>query len=63
MTAKRQPWRATPDGVVVSCRLTPKGGRDVIDGVAQLADGSSVLAARVRCAAQAAKPIALYARS
>ena len=52
MTAKRQPWRATPDGVVVSCRLTPKGGRDVIDGVAQLADGSSVLAARVRCAAQ-----------
>jgi hypothetical protein len=52
MTAKRQPWRATPDGVVVSCRLTPKGGRDVIDGVAQLDDGSSVLAARVRCAAQ-----------
>jgi hypothetical protein len=52
MTAKRQPWRATPDGVVVSCRLTPKGGRDAIDGVAQLADGSSVLAARVRCAAQ-----------
>ena len=52
MTAKRQPWRATPDGVIVSCRLTPKGGRDAIDGVAQLADGSSVLAARVRCAAQ-----------
>jgi uncharacterized protein len=50
--AKRQPWRATPEGVVVSCRLTPKGGRDAIDGVAQLADGSSVLAARVRCAAQ-----------
>ena len=52
MTAKRQPWRATPEGVIVSCRLTPKGGRDAIDGVALLADGSSVLAARVRCAAQ-----------
>jgi uncharacterized protein len=52
MTAKRQPWRATPEGVIVSCRLTPKGGRDAIDGVTELADGSSVLAARVRCAAQ-----------
>jgi hypothetical protein len=52
MTAERQPWRATPEGVIVSCRLTPKGGRDAIDGVAQLADGSSVLAARVRCAPQ-----------
>ena len=48
MTTKRQPWRATPEGVIVSCRLTPKGGRDAIDGVAQLADGSSVLTARVR---------------
>ncbi|MBV8796219.1 MAG: DUF167 domain-containing protein [Hyphomicrobiales bacterium] len=45
-------WRATPEGVIVSCRLTPKGGRDAIDGVTELADGSSVLAARVRCAAQ-----------
>jgi uncharacterized protein YggU (UPF0235/DUF167 family) len=50
MTAEREPWRATREGVIVSCRLTPKGGRDAIDGVAQLADGSSVLAARVRCA-------------
>jgi uncharacterized protein YggU (UPF0235/DUF167 family) len=52
MTAKRQPWRATPEGVVVSCRLTPKGGRDAIDGVTELADGSSVLMARVRRAPQ-----------
>jgi uncharacterized protein YggU (UPF0235/DUF167 family) len=42
------PWRVTPDGVVVACRLTPKGGRDAIDGVARLADGTSVLLARVR---------------
>jgi uncharacterized protein len=53
ITAKRQPWRATPEGVIVACRLTPKGGRDAIDGVAQLADGSPVLAARVRSAPQA----------
>jgi uncharacterized protein len=52
MTAERGPWRRTKEGVVVSCRLTPKGGRDAIDGVAELADGSSALAARVRCAPQ-----------
>ena len=52
MTPEHEPWRTTKEGVVVSCRLTPKGGRDAIDGVAQLADGSSVLAARVRSAPQ-----------
>ena len=31
-------------------RLTPKGGRDLIDGIEQLADGRSVLKARVRAA-------------
>lgn len=31
-------------------RLTPKGGRDAIDGVEQLADGRSVLKVRVRAA-------------
>jgi uncharacterized protein len=45
-----EPWRATLDGVVVVCRLTPKGGRDAIDGVARLSDGTSVLLARVRSA-------------
>ncbi|HSV01496.1 MAG TPA: DUF167 family protein [Roseiarcus sp.] len=46
------PWRAAPNGVVVACRLTPRGGRDAIDGVARLADGSSVIMARVRSAPQ-----------
>jgi uncharacterized protein len=45
-----EPWRATVEGVVVACRLTPKGGRDAIDGVAKLADGKGVLLARVRSA-------------
>jgi uncharacterized protein YggU (UPF0235/DUF167 family) len=42
------PWRATLDGIVVACRLTPRGGRDAIDGVATLSDGARVLLARVR---------------
>jgi uncharacterized protein YggU (UPF0235/DUF167 family) len=47
-----EPWRATVEGVVVACRLTPKGGRDAIEGVAKLADGKGVLLARVRSAAE-----------
>jgi uncharacterized protein len=45
-----EPWRTTLEGVVVACRLTPKGRRDAIEGVARLADGTSVLLARVRSA-------------
>jgi uncharacterized protein len=45
-----EPWRPTLDGIVVACRLTPKGGRDAIGGVAKLSDGTRVLLARVRCA-------------
>ena len=45
------PWRRLPDGVMLAVRLTPKGGRDAIDGVERLADGQSVLKARVRAAA------------
>jgi uncharacterized protein len=37
-------------GVVLAVRLTPKGGRDAIDGIAQLADGRNVLKVRVRAA-------------
>jgi uncharacterized protein len=49
MTAR--PWTATAGGVVLSVRLTPKGGRDAIDGIEQLADGRSVLKVRVRAPA------------
>jgi uncharacterized protein YggU (UPF0235/DUF167 family) len=44
------PWTAEPDGVTFWLRLTPKGGRDAIDGVETLADGRVVLKARVRAA-------------
>jgi uncharacterized protein len=52
MTTRGEPWRPTLEGVVVSCRLTPRGGRDAIDGVARLSDGTVVLMARVRSAPQ-----------
>jgi len=48
--ADAPPWTIVADGVVVTVRLTPKGGRDAIDGIARLADGSSVVKARVRAA-------------
>jgi uncharacterized protein len=42
------PWTATAGGLVVTVRLTPKGGRDAIDGVETLSDGRVVLKVRVR---------------
>lgn len=42
------PWRETPNGVAVHVRLTPKGGRDAIEGVETMSDGKIVLKARVR---------------
>jgi hypothetical protein len=44
------PWSLAAGGISLAVRLTPKGGRDAIDGVEQLADGRSVLKARVRVA-------------
>jgi uncharacterized protein (TIGR00251 family) len=43
-----RPWRATASGVVIAVRLTPKGGRDSIDGIETLSDGRFVLKVRVR---------------
>lgn len=45
-----RPWVATADGILLTVRLTPKGGRDAIDGIEQAADGQSVLKVRVRAA-------------
>lgn len=42
--------RADDQCVRIDVRLTPKGGRDAIDGIAALADGRVVLKARVRAA-------------
>jgi uncharacterized protein YggU (UPF0235/DUF167 family) len=45
-----RPWAASESGLTVAVRLTPKGGRDAIDGLETLSDGRSVLKARVRAA-------------
>ena len=49
MTAR--PWAVVPGGLSVVVRLTPRGGRDAIDGIEQRDDGQCVLKARVRAAA------------
>jgi uncharacterized protein (TIGR00251 family) len=46
----QEPWKAVADGVFVDVRLTPRGGRDAIEGVESRADGRVVLKARVRAA-------------
>ncbi len=43
-----EPWRAVAGGLLVVVRLTPKGGRDALDGVETMSDGRAVLRARVR---------------
>jgi uncharacterized protein len=50
LSGAEAPWTAESDGVTLWLRLTPKGGRDAIDGVETLADGRRVLKARVRAA-------------
>ncbi len=44
------PWVADASGLLLTIRLTPKGGRDAIDGIAILSDGQPVLKIRVRAA-------------
>ena len=44
----RRPYQIRSDGVVLHVRLTPKGGRDSVDGIATLSDGQKVLKVRVR---------------
>ncbi|MGA9561018.1 MAG: DUF167 family protein [Pseudolabrys sp.] len=45
-----EPWSLTANGVTLTIRLTPKGGRDAIDGVEVMSDGRTVLKVRVRAA-------------
>ena len=50
-TPSHTPWVASPGRLSIAVRVTPKGGRDAIDGVAALADGTTVVKVRVRAAA------------
>ena len=46
------PWRYSTEGISVALRVTPRGGRDEIDGVETLANGRTVLKLRVRAIAE-----------
>ena len=52
MDASRTPWRYSTEGVSVALRVTPRGGRDDIDGIETLANGRTVLKLRVRAIAE-----------
>ncbi|MBL8571218.1 MAG: DUF167 domain-containing protein [Phreatobacter sp.] len=43
-----RPYRIADGRLMVDVRLTPRGGRDALDGIDRLADGRGVLKARVR---------------
>src|ERR1700704_1137870 len=45
------PWRYSTEGISVALRVTPRGGRDDIDGVETLANGRSVVKVGVRAIA------------
>ena len=46
-----EPWRPSIGGISVSLRVTPRGGRDAIDGIDRLSDGRVVMKVRVRAIA------------
>ncbi len=43
-------WSIRPGGLDIRVRVTPRGGRDAIDGIETLSDGRPVLKVRVRAA-------------
>ncbi|QIO30605.1 DUF167 domain-containing protein [Bradyrhizobium sp. 1(2017)] len=49
--ARKEPWRYSTAGISIALRVTPRGGRDDVDGIEQLSDGRSVLKVRVRAIA------------
>ena len=46
------PWRYSTEGISIALRVTPRGGRDDIDGLETLADGRMVVKVRVRAIAE-----------
>ncbi|WP_291869201.1 DUF167 domain-containing protein [Bradyrhizobium sp.] len=46
------PWRYSTEGISVALRVTPRGGRDDIDGIETLASGRRVVKVRVRAIAE-----------
>ncbi|MBW7964019.1 DUF167 domain-containing protein [Bradyrhizobium sp. BR 10261] len=67
MSALTEPWRISTTGVSIALRVTPRGGRDGVDGIELLTDGRSVLKVRVRAVADGGEAnravLALLAKS
>jgi len=57
-----RPWTAAAGGLLLVVRLTPRGGRDAIDGIEELADGRAVLKVRVRATPSEGEANAALAR-
>ncbi|GAB4064828.1 DUF167 domain-containing protein [Ancylobacter sonchi] len=55
-------WTPTADGVTLSVRVTPRGGRDAVEGFVDLADGRQALKARVSVAPEDGKANAAVIR-
>ena len=47
-----EPWRYSTQGISIALRVTPRGGRDDIDGLETLANGRVVVKVRVRAIAE-----------
>jgi len=62
-----EPWRSSATGLTIALRVTPRGGRDDVDGIETLSDGRSVLKVRVRAIADGGEAnravLALLAKS
>lgn len=43
-----KPWSLTANGVMLTIRLTPRGGHDAVGGIEAMSDGRAVLKVRVR---------------
>ena len=46
------PWRYSTEGISIALRVTPRGGRDDVDGIETLANGRTVVKVRVRAIAE-----------
>jgi uncharacterized protein YggU (UPF0235/DUF167 family) len=60
--APTRPWCRAEGGLSLQVRLTPKGGRDALEGIDMLADGRAVLRARVRAVPEDGKANAALLR-
>ena len=62
MPAEPAAWTRIEGGVSVCVRVTPRGGRDAVEGIVELADGRRALKVRVSVAPEDGKANAALVR-